>query len=379
MSNKKRILTDFIKTLKRIKKEELIVIVAPYFNEERLKDGYYKRVKAIDEIFKDILKIYVTYENKNNRIVFEPHGDKTIVVRYLPSSKKQKLLVSILMVAAKRIYCHSVWQVKKKFFKLPFVKVYTDVHGVVPEEETLYGRYEAAQMYGDIEEATVQKAEYLICVTNKIREHLINKYGKLFKAKTIILPIFDTTLSQYDIEVPDHKPFINGKPTVIYAGGIMKWQKIELMQESIHKRIDSANYIVCCPNPKEFWKTWKYEKSHNLKVESKSYIDLCKQVYTIAHYGYVLRDDITVNNVACPTKIADYIKYKIIPIVSSPKIGDFADLGLQYITLEDYNNGKLYNEAEMKSIVENNLKVLEKYIKIHEEGKDKFREIFKLS
>ena len=90
MSNKKRILTDFIKTLKRIKKEESIVIVAPYFNEERLKDGYYKRVKAIDEIFKDILKIYVTYENKNNRIVFEPHGDKTIVVRYLPSSKKQK-------------------------------------------------------------------------------------------------------------------------------------------------------------------------------------------------------------------------------------------------------------------------------------------------
>ena len=78
-------------------------------------------------------------------------------------------------------------------------------------------------------------------------------------------------------------------------------------------------------------------------------------------------------------KIADYIKYKIIPIVSSPKIGDFADLGLQYITLEDYNNGKLYNEAEMKSIAENNLKVLEKYIKIHEEGKDKFREIFKLS
>ena len=51
MSNKKRILTDFIKTLKRIKKEESIVIVAPYFNEERLKDGYYKRVKAIDEIW----------------------------------------------------------------------------------------------------------------------------------------------------------------------------------------------------------------------------------------------------------------------------------------------------------------------------------------
>lgn len=78
---------------------------------------------------------------------------------------------------------------KKKFYKLPGVKVYVDVHGVVPEEETLYGRYEAAQMYGDIEEVTVKKAECLICVTNKIKEHLQNKYGDKFKAKTIIMPI----------------------------------------------------------------------------------------------------------------------------------------------------------------------------------------------
>lgn len=373
----KLLLKKFLEVKQRLKREKSIIIVAPYFTEERLKDGYYKRVKAVDELFKDFYKVYVTYENDSNSLVFEEHSDRnTTVVRYLPGSKKQTAIIASLMISCGRVYCHSVWQAKKKFYKLPGVKVYVDVHGVVPEEETLYGRYEDAQMYGDIEEVTVQKAECLICVTNKIKEHLQEKYGERFKTKTIIMPIFDSNLSQYDVEVPKEKPFINNKPVVIYAGGIMKWQKIELMQESIHDGLDYANYMVFCPNPKEFWRTWKYHKPKNLEVGSKSYQDLCKDVYMKAHYGYVLRDDITVNNVACPTKIADYFKYRIVPIVSSPKIGDFVDLGMQYITLDDFNAGKLLSKEKLKKIADNNELVLKKYIDIHENGKKEFLKMF---
>ena len=165
----KILLKQFLDVKRRLVENKSIIIVAPYFTEERLKDGYYKRVKAVDELFKDFYKVYVTYETKSNSIVFEEHPERnTTVVRYLPGSKKQTATIALLMIACGRIYCHSVWQAKKKFYKLPGVKVYVDVHGVVPEEETLYGRYEDAQMYGDVEEITVQKAECLICVTNKI-------------------------------------------------------------------------------------------------------------------------------------------------------------------------------------------------------------------
>ena len=204
----------------------------------------------------------------------------------------------------------------------------------------------------------------------------MQKYGKKFKAKTIVMPIFDSSLSKYDIEIPKEKPFENNLPTVIYAGGIMKWQKIELMQDSIAKCIDNANFMVYCPNPKEFWETWKYPKYKNLKVGSKNYADLCRDVYSKAHYGYVLRDDIAVNNVACPTKIADYFKYRIVPIVSSPKIGDFVDLGMQYITLEDFNNGNLLSKESLTKIADKNEQVLKKYIEIHEKGKKEFKKMF---
>lgn len=373
----KALLRKFIDVRNKIKKNKSIVIVAPYFNEERLKDGYFKRVKAVDELFKDFYKVYITYETNSLSIQFEEHEDRnTTVVRYLPGSMKQKILCALLMMSCKRVYCHSVWQAKKSFFKLPGVKVYVDVHGVVPEEETLYGRYEAAQMYGDIEEVVVKKAECLICVTNKIKEHLIKKYEGKFRAKTIIMPIFDSNLSIYDVDVPKNKKYVNGKPNVIYAGGIMKWQKIELMQESINSNIDNANYMVYCPNPKEFWATWNYPKYKNLIVGTKNYKDLCRDVYYNAHYGYVLRDDITVNNVACPTKIADYFKYRIVPIVSSPNIGDFIDLGMQYITLEDFNNNKLFSQTELNRIADNNENVLQKYVEIHEKGKREFINMF---
>lgn len=373
----KTILKNYINVRKRIKTNKTIIIVAPYFTQERLKDGYYKRVKAVDELFKEYYKVYITYESFNNYLDFEEHDNNTTVIRYLPSSKKQKLLIAILMITAKKIYCHSIWQVKKKFFKLPGVKVFIDVHGVVPEEETLYGRYEDAQMYGDIEEIAVQKAECLICVTNKIKEHLKQKYGKKFKAKTIVMPIFDSSLSKYDIKVQNKKSLLNDKPITIYAGGIMKWQKIELMQNSIYLNMDKMNFMIFCPNPKDFWATWNYPNKSKIIVGSKNYEDLCKDVYTKAHYGYVLRDNITVNNVACPTKIADYLKYRIIPIVSSPNIGDFSDLGMEYITLSDFNDGKFLNTTEMERIADNNEKVLKKYISIHEEGKRKFIEMFR--
>lgn len=356
---------------KKIRKQNTIVIVAPYFNEERLKDGYYKRIKAIDDILKDYYRIYISYEAYKGYLQFDEYEDRnTTVIKYIENSKKHRLLVFFIMMLVGKIYCHSIWQVKKWFFKIPFVKVFVDVHGVVPEEETLYERYLEAQIYGDIEEIAVQKAHTLICVTNKIKEHLQKKYSEKFKAKTIILPIYDSSLEKENIKVPRNKKFINNKPIVIYAGSIVKWQKIELMQESINHTIDQANFMIYCPYPKEFWETWKFKKYKNLEVGSKSYKDLCRDVYVKAHYGYVLRDDITVNNVACPTKIADYFTYRIIPIVLTPKIGDFIDLGMKYITLEDYNNGKLLTKKELEEIADNNEEVLRKYIKIHEQGKE---------
>lgn len=377
MKSKINTIKKFITYLIKISKRKSIVIAAPYFNKERLKDGYYKRVKAVDELLSNYYKVYITYETTDHSLVYEEANDNTLVIRYLPSSKMHKFLISLIILQVGKVYCHSVWQAKKSFYRIPFVKVYVDVHGVVPEEETLYGRYNDAQMYGDIEEIVVRKSEYLICVTNKIEEHLRNKYPYDFKAKTICLPIFDKSLEQEDTKTKNKKT-IDNKYVFTYAGGTMLWQKIPMMQDAIFAQMDSAIYKICVPKPEEYWDTWKYSKDQkNMTVESKNYKDLCEEVYSISHYGFALRDDIVVNNVACPTKIAEYLKYDIIPILNTPNIGDFMSLGMKYLSLEDFKKGNFYSEKERKEVVKANRIAFNNYLKLHENGIKKFKGIFK--
>ena len=68
--------------------------------------------------------------------------------------------------------------------------------------------------------------------------------------------------------------------------------------------------------------------------------------YKKAHYGFVLRDDIPVNNVACPTKLVEYMNYGIIPIVLSDEIGDFKDIGFENLSV----NNIVKNLSPKKSI-----------------------------
>uniref|UniRef100_UPI0040266C07 hypothetical protein n=1 Tax=Phocaeicola vulgatus TaxID=821 RepID=UPI0040266C07 len=99
--------------------------------------------------------------------------------------------------------------------------------------------------------------------------------------------------------------------------------------------------------------------------------------------GVVLRKDNIVNRVACPTKLIDYLQYGLIPIVLSPHIGDFYNLGYKYIEhdeimnhLNSYSRSNLNDMAianyriltNLCSITKDNLKWLNHFVR---EGVDK--------
>src|SRR5690606_6210947 len=78
------------------------------------------------------------------------------------------------------------------------------------------------------------------------------------------------------------------------------------------------------------------ETDDNLRVLTVTPDEL-GDYYRQAHYGFILRDDITVNRVACPTKMVEYLFYGITPIVKSPSIGDFPERGYEYIEYSDFS------------------------------------------
>ena len=49
---------------------------------------------------------------------------------------------------------------------------------------------------------------------------------------------------------------------------------------------------------------------------------------------------------------------------------------MKYITLDDFNSGKLLSKNQLKEIADNNENVLKKYVDIHEKGKKEFLKMF---
>ena len=152
-------------------------------------------------------------------------------------------------------------------------------------------------------------------------------------------------------------------------GGLQRWQKIGLMQDVIAAAGNCSRYNMFVPQPDAFMEQWgERQKPDVLFVDSRSPEQL-KQNYRACHYGFVLRDDIVVNNVACPTKIIEYIQYGIIPVLDTTKIGDFIPLGMTYVDYHDFMQGKLPTEKERLSMASKNYKVLDKLVETYVNGR----------
>jgi len=172
------------------------------------------------------------------------------------------------------------------------------------------------------------------------------------------MPIFPDISFDYKIIDEKLKKSDYKKPVVVYAGGLQRWQNIEMMQDIISKTGDKYRYDMVVNNPVLFRK--EYGKRalpgeitvHALKPEEMG------SAYVNSHFGFILRDDIAVNNVACPTKLIEYLCYGILPVMKTTQIGDFVRLGMEYITAEDLEQGNIPSMNEYLAKIRHNGKLI---------------------
>ena len=73
-------------------------------------------------------------------------------------------------------------------------------------------------------------------------------------------------------------------------------------------------------------------------------------------------------------KIIEYIEYGVIPVFNTSKIGDFAAMGVKYVTVDDLLNNNLPSEQQRLDMVKNNYDVLERLLELGEEGKKELKQ-----
>lgn len=330
-----------------------IVFFAPYPNEENIKEGMMQRVDAVDKMFlsTEYEKTYIIPRFKSFKTIIRKVDFNTVEIK-LSVWRSSNMLLDLIK-QADIVYCHSLYGMSLAgFFFLYFFdkkNFIWDVHGIIPEELRLAGYSKLKQFcYARLEFVMAHKAKKIIVVTNAMSDHLCKKYPFL-SAKILIYPILPIT-------IPNNIPFDDTEQqaiNIIYAGNMQGYQNISLMVESVKKIINKPylNFYILTGQKEQMQALFDQmgmQDFNNITIDSVSPSKL-DEYYSIAHYGYVLRDNVDVNNVACPTKIVEYFAYGITCIVKTTNIGDFGSMDFDYINVEKLNSTVLKGVKSRKN------------------------------
>ncbi len=349
-----------------------IVFFSGYPYPEREKDGYYQRIRSIDSLFSNRWRVYIdSFDLPGKESWYDFPATKTLVLKpnIAGCEKIAQICIILSVLKCGVVYFHSLLSIgrvinQKYFWNNILIKKIIDLHGAVPEEFELQGDNENAKYFNRVEEYVLQNVNSIIVVTNAMQQHIENKYLGLIAAEFITLPIFQEIKSDFS-----EKPLIGGKPLIIYSGGLQKWQQVSKMINAITKTINEYYFRFFCPEPKLIIEEFSDEIKINpsLFVGSKNLQDLMID-YQESHYGFILREDIVVNHVACPTKLIEYLAMGVVPIVDCEKIGDFSEMGMKYVYLHDLLDLNLPNEKIRSEFAKINYYVYEKLLQIHDLG-----------
>lgn len=345
----------------------MIVVVAPYPNAENERDGYLQRINAIEQSFLDFDRIYLEIAFLSNLIPSKKkHSDRLTVYKLNFFLHFPYFLY--LACRGDRLYVHTI---KNGFKVLPlyfFKPIFTDLHGIGSEEAKMVGRGFRSKIHAVSEFFAVKFSKKIVVVTQRMSSFIQGKYSKL-KVNFLYIPICNF-LGQGNISKKKRE---GGKPLVIYSGGVHGWQNLEKMAEAAGALIDRFDFLFLVSDIEVFKSKVKDPALlAKIQVNSVSRAEM-RQYYETADFGFLLRDDNPVNQVACPTKLIEYIEFGIVPILLQPNIGDFKELGLKYLLLDDLIKGQDVSGLDLEEIRRSNLAILDLIKRQYEDGIDFLR------
>lgn len=320
----------------------MILILGEWPTNPKKLEGMVLRVQDIDQAFKGTKRCYLQIGKQNYS------NTKYDDLRYITLSHNSFWGIANLLwlfARAKLIYAHSLLNLNSLFIKT-LLKIFywkplvLDVHGVVPEEFELNGDNELAKTFNKLEKWTTKRATAFTVVSTKMSSHLLNKYSYTQKKIFFNIPTNSTSNSSLVETCSEQKndETLKNRPIgLIYSGGFQKWQKISAVLDLFDRMSNKGYRCSFFTYDTEGLQSKLNEYpglAQKIRIDHLTPVELTKE-YDLNDFGVVLRDNILVNQVACPTKILDYLSHGLIPLVISDEIGDFKQLGAPFVKVSD--------------------------------------------
>lgn len=329
-----------------------ILFLAPFPTEYNIKDGMVNRVNAIDQLFDDVERVYLFVSLKNFK---KECYTKDLATVYNLNIILHFWTILHLLHKSNYIYIHSIYMIRFiwLFLRKGDRRLTLDIHGVVPDEERSFkGNYLRSIYYFFVEKWIFRKIDNAVCVTNSMRQIYIVRYP-WYKGNYIIYSIMPHDLRELSEQQIRYIEQENSSVIeILYSGGIQNWQNIDLMLDTIQNNLSpQVHYTILTGDKEAFVQKIKMREidSQYISVETREPSELWKD-YLRADYAFILRDDNIVNNVANPTKMVEYLFYGLVPIILSPNIGDYKDLGYEYLPLTKFDVKQLEKVEQLNSV-----------------------------
>lgn len=316
----------------------MIVFIAKYPSDDERKEGMAQRVYAVDKFFEQDQRIYLNISFFQNR-----HLQKSVISDFCSIYNCNIFLhfleISNLLKQANVLYIHSIINFLRIFLGFWIVpkkcNVVLDAHGLVPEETSFQGKKTLAFCYNFTERILFKRVDTVICVTHAMSRFYKSKYPNIspIYIRYSILPSHIREGS-YVPDFAEKSEQIN----IVYCGNLQKWQNVDLILAIIKAYLanDKIQFFILTNEVAKFNQLLKVSQIplDNIVVKTVAPYEL-EDYYKMAHFGIILRDDIALNRASCPTKIIEYLYYGITPVVKLKEIGDFCDMGYEFV---DYND-----------------------------------------
>lgn len=177
-------------------------------------------------------------------------------------------------------------------------------------------RYIVLSLY---EWLSLKKSSLNFFVSKKMLEYYQKTFGYK-KNNYVIMPCFNDKIKRSSFFDDKYK-----KPTFVYAGNLAKWQCFPQMIDLfkiIKEQMPEAELTIYTADQDEA-RNILLEKQVDAYIKYVPYFQLAEEIKSFK-YGFLIREDDIVNNVATPTKMCNYLANGIIPVFSNV-IGDFKE------------------------------------------------------
>lgn len=202
-----------------------------------------------------------------------------------------------------------------------------------------------------IEKFALKKSKVCFVVSQTQLKYYENKYNLFLKDKTVVMPCFNTSIKKSSFFYPNKYE----RNVFCYIGSLAVWQCFEDAIK-LYSLIEKNSSLPCFL--KVYTKNRKEAENIIIRYNIHNYVvDFLPQeklddALADCKYGFLLREDNIVNNVATPTKMSTYLANGVIPIYSNSLI-DFSSLfngynfavclsdKVDYITVQRHMNIKI--------------------------------------